>query len=76
MNAKIQKYGNAKLLNFLKTLWEMNMNKDQFSAEIERYFLYHSLRKTNVHKMIEDQLNLERDNQKKIEQQQEYNQQQ
>ncbi|CDW73733.1 UNKNOWN [Stylonychia lemnae] len=76
MAAKIQKYGNAKLLNFMKTLWEMKINKDQFSVEIERYFFYHSLRKSNVHKLIEDQLAIEKDNQKRIEQLQEHNAQQ
>eukprot|EP00347_Sterkiella_histriomuscorum_P019926 403339774 len=73
LQAKIQKYGNAKLLNFMKTLWDMDLGKEHFSTEIERYFFYHSLRKSNVQKLLDDQLNMEQVHQKKIELKQEQN---
>lgn len=58
----------------------MGATKEQFAAEIERYFAYHSLRKANMQKQLEDQLNSEIEKSDKINQrveeleQQRYNQ--
>jgi hypothetical protein len=38
----------------MQTLWEMGSSKEQFAAEIERYFAYHSLRKANMQRQLEE----------------------
>lgn len=45
---------NQKLSNFIDTLWNMEVSKLQFANEIERYFFYYSIRKTNVAKALDD----------------------
>lgn len=60
------KTGNAKLSNFMQTLWEMGATKEQLAAEIERYFAYHSLRKANMQRQLEDQLTSEMDKGERI----------
>lgn len=60
------KSGNAKLYNFMQNLWEMGVSKEQFAIEIERYFTFHSLRKANVQKQLEEQLNAEIDKSQRI----------
>ena len=50
----------------MQTLWEMGASKEQFSAEIERYFVYHSLRKANMQRQLEEQLNAEIERSDKI----------
>ncbi len=53
------KSGNAKLSNFMQTVWEMGSTKEQFASEIEKYFTFHSIRKANVQRQLEEQLGLE-----------------
>lgn len=65
-NDQTLKSGNAKLVNFMQTVWEMGATKEQFASEIERYFAFHSLRKANMVKQLEDQLNNEIDKGEKI----------
>ena len=48
------KTGNAKLSNFMQTVWEMGSTKEQFAAEIEKYFTFHSIRKANVQRQLEE----------------------
>jgi hypothetical protein len=38
----------------MNTIWEMGATKEQFAEEIERYFTYHSLRKANVQRQLEE----------------------
>jgi len=65
-NDQALKSGNAKLVNFMQTVWEMGAKKEQFASEIERYCAFHSLRKANMVKQLEDQLNNEIDKGEKI----------
>ena len=53
------KSGNAKLYNFMQGLWERGLTREQFAAEVDRYFQLHSLRKANVQRQLEEQLNAE-----------------
>lgn len=51
----MKKFENIKLQNFMETLFEQSVNAERFSAEIERYFLYHSIRKTKVIQALQEQ---------------------
>jgi superfamily II DNA or RNA helicase len=53
------KSGNAKLYNFMQGLWEKGLPREQFATEVDRYFQLHSLRKANVQRQLEEQLNAE-----------------
>lgn len=53
------KTGNAKLANFMQTVWEMGASKEQFAVEVEKYYMFHSLRKANVQRQLEEQLHEE-----------------
>lgn len=53
------KSGNAKLYNFMQGLWEKGLSQEQFAIEVDRYFQFHSLRKANVQRQLEEQLNAE-----------------
>lgn len=44
----MKKYENIKLQNFIETLYDKQVSAETFAAEIERYFFYHSIRKTKV----------------------------
>ena len=44
----------------------MGSSKEQFASEVERYFAFHSLRKANVQRQLEEQLNNEIDKSEKI----------
>ena len=48
-------------MNFMQTVWEMGATKEQFAAEVEKYFTYHSMRKANVQRQLEEQLQAELD---------------
>jgi hypothetical protein len=50
----------------MSTLWDMNVSKQQFANEIERYFFYHSIRKTNIQQTLKDQINHERARREKV----------
>ena len=39
----------------------MGATKEQFAAEVEKYFTYHSMRKANVQRQLEEQLQAELD---------------
>jgi len=43
----------------MQGLWEKGLTKEQFATEVDRYFQFHSLRKANVQRQLEEQLNAE-----------------
>jgi hypothetical protein len=43
----------------MQTVWDMGATKEQFAAEVEKYYMFHSLRKANVLRQLEEQLNAE-----------------
>ena len=44
----------------------MGISKAQFANEIERYFFYHSIRKTNVQNALTEQISFAKDRRGKI----------
>jgi hypothetical protein len=52
----MKKYENVKLQNFIETLYDKQVTAENFAAEIERYFFYHSIRKTKVIQQLQEQL--------------------
>ena len=44
----------------MKTLFDMKMPKDKVAEEVERYFYYHSFRKTQLEKNLQEQLAAEK----------------
>lgn len=44
----MKKFENMKLQNFIETLYLQKASNDRFASEIERFFFYHSIRKTKV----------------------------
>jgi hypothetical protein len=51
----MKKYENIKLQNFIETLYLQNASVERFSQEIERFFFYHSIRKTKVIQNLSEQ---------------------
>jgi hypothetical protein len=52
----LKKYENIKLQNFIETLFVQNVSAERFATEIERFFLYHSIKKTKVIQTLQSQL--------------------
>lgn len=62
----MKKFENIKLQHFIETLFNEQVTADRFSSEIERFFLYHSIRKTKVIQTLEEQLKTEKINHQKM----------
>ena len=56
----MKKFENVKLVNFMETLFAQNVSAVRFAQEIERFFLYHSIRKTKVIQTLQEQLKNEK----------------
>ena len=62
----MKKYENVKLQNFIETLYDRQVSAETFAAEIERYFFYHSIRKTKVIQQLQEQLQDQKKAQSKL----------
>lgn len=62
----MKKFENIKLQNFIETLFTQNVSAERFAAEIERFFLYHSIRKTKVIQTLQEQQKTQRQTRQKL----------
>ena len=62
----MKKYENIKLQNFIETLYLQNVSVKRFAEEIERFFFYHSIRKTKVIQNLQESYRAQKNKQSRL----------